>query len=130
MKLSPDELDQLYDATVFDRDGEKVGTVGQIYLDDATEEPNFVTVRTGLFGTKETFVPVRDADFSDGDVHLPYDREVIRECPAVESDSHLDEPEQAELFRHYGLDPHATPAAPTADADSGSGTDEPAGDAG
>jgi len=116
MKLSPDELDQLYDATVFDCDGDKVGTVGQIYLDDATEEPNFVTVRTGLFGTRETFVPVCDAEYSEGDVHVPYGKDVIRDAPTVDPDSHLDQDEQTELFRHYGVTDEPDTDEPTMSA--------------
>jgi sporulation protein YlmC with PRC-barrel domain len=46
------DLDTLEGATVFDSENKKVGTVGQIYLDTNTDEPKFVTVNTGLFGTK------------------------------------------------------------------------------
>ena len=53
----PRDVDALYRATVFDRDGDKIGGVGEVYLDDTTGEPAWVTVNTGLFGLKETFVP-------------------------------------------------------------------------
>ena len=54
-------LDQLQNSTVFATDGDKIGSVGQVYLDDVTNEPTFVTVKTGLFGARETFVPLQQA---------------------------------------------------------------------
>ncbi|KFC50334.1 hypothetical protein GY12_20490 [Micrococcus luteus] len=42
-------LDQLQNSTVFATDGDKIGSVGQVYLDDVTNEPTFITVKTGLF---------------------------------------------------------------------------------
>ncbi|OAX67699.1 hypothetical protein A5N15_01605 [Rothia kristinae] len=50
-------IESLRSATVYGSDGEKIGRVGEIYLDDQTDQPTFATVHTGLFGTKETFVP-------------------------------------------------------------------------
>ena len=45
-------IHQLRSATVVDRDGSKVGNVQQVYLDDTTGRPSWVTVNTGLFGTR------------------------------------------------------------------------------
>ena len=42
-------------------DGEKIGSIGQLYADDDTGEPTWVTVKTGLFGTSQSFVPVEGA---------------------------------------------------------------------
>ena len=114
MALPSEELDQLYDAVVHDQDGDRIGTVGQIYLDDATEEPTFITVRTGLFGTKESFVPVCHAEYTDdGEVQVPYDKVTIKECPLVDPEGHLDADEQATLYTHYGVDDAPSDTAPT-----------------
>ena len=40
-----------------DRDGDKIGNIDAIYLDDETGEPEWALVNTGLFGTKSSFVP-------------------------------------------------------------------------
>lgn len=104
MSLPSEDLEQLYDAVVVDADGERIGTVGQIYLDDATEQPTFVTIRTGLFGTRETFVPVQDADYTDdGELRVPYDRSMIKSCPTVDPEGHVDPDEQTTLYAHYGV---------------------------
>ena len=39
--------------------GDKIGSIGQIYVDESTGEPSWVTVRTGFFGMSESFVPLR-----------------------------------------------------------------------
>ena len=69
-------LENLDDATVYDQDNEKVGTVKEIYLDDQTDEPRFATVSTGLFGLKETFVPLDAAqpiaDVIAGCISIPF----------------------------------------------------------
>ncbi|MGD7707513.1 PRC-barrel domain-containing protein [Microlunatus sp. Y2014] len=117
MVLSAEELDHLYDALVFDREGDKIGTVGQIYLDDATELPNFITVRTGLFGTKETFVPVRDAEFTGDTIVLPYEKAMVKDAPNVEPDGHLERAEQQALFAYFGLDGNGEAKAEHPDSD-------------
>jgi hypothetical protein len=37
-----------------DRDGDRIGTIDAIYLDDHTSQPEWALLNTGLFGTKQT----------------------------------------------------------------------------
>jgi uncharacterized protein (TIGR02271 family) len=93
-------------ATMVDRDGDKVGTVESIYVDDQTGEPEWALVNTGLFGTKSSFVPLAQASGS-GDqvqVQVPYEQQLVKDAPRVDTDQHLSEAEEQELWRHYGLD--------------------------
>jgi len=92
----------LQNGTIYDSTGDKVGRVGQVYLDDATGEPAFATVSTGWFGTRETFVPLQGATVEGDDIRVPYDKETIKGAPSVEADSHLSEAEEDELYRYYG----------------------------
>ncbi|HEY8372100.1 MAG TPA: PRC-barrel domain-containing protein, partial [Pseudonocardiaceae bacterium] len=55
--ITQDMVPLLFGDEVYDANGEKIGKVGQVYLDDETGQPAWVTVRTGLFGMKESFVP-------------------------------------------------------------------------
>ncbi len=65
--ISTNNIEQLQSATVYDQSGDKVGKVGQVYLDDATGEPTWATVSTGLFGTSESFVPLQGANYDGSD---------------------------------------------------------------
>ena len=90
-------------ATVYSSDGEKIGKVGQIYLDDETGRPEWVSVNTGLFGFNESLVPLRDATLTDDRLDVAYSKDKVKDAPNVEADSHLDETEEDELYRYYGL---------------------------
>ena len=90
--------------TMVDRDGDRIGTIDNIYVDDQTGQPEWALVNTGLFGTKSTFVPLAQADSSGDDVQVPYDKQLIKDAPRVDPDGHLSEAEEQELWRHYGLD--------------------------
>jgi uncharacterized protein (TIGR02271 family) len=91
-------------ATMVDRDGDKVGTIESIYVDDQTGEPEWALVNTGLFGTKSSFVPLAQASGSGDQVQVPYDKQLVKDAPRVDTDQHLSEAEEQELWRHYGLD--------------------------
>jgi uncharacterized protein (TIGR02271 family) len=106
-------------ATMVDRDGDKVGTIESIYVDDQTGQPEWALVNTGLFGTRSTFVPIAQASASGDQVQVPFERQRVNDAPNIDPDGHLSEQEEQELWRHYGLD-YATgeAAAGTGDGDS------------
>ncbi|MEW1612928.1 MULTISPECIES: PRC and DUF2382 domain-containing protein [unclassified Streptomyces] len=94
------ELDGL---TVYDNEGEKVGSVGRVYVDDDTGKPDWVTVKTGMFGMKESFVPLAGARRVGSDLHVAHSKDTVKEAPRVDADAHLSVAEEEELYRHYGL---------------------------
>jgi uncharacterized protein (TIGR02271 family) len=87
-----------------DAAGEKIGTIEEIYLDADTSQPEWALVHTGLFGTKRNFVPLRDASESDQGVSAPYTKDQVKDAPSIDPDGSLSRQEEAELYRHYGLD--------------------------
>ncbi|WP_343993270.1 PRC and DUF2382 domain-containing protein [Terrabacter terrae] len=100
--ISTNELSTLPGATVFGSDGEKIGRAGQAYVDDQNGEPEWVTVNTGLFGTKETFVPLQGAQLTGEGLTVPYTKDHVKDAPNVDPENgHLDESEEQRLFAHY-----------------------------
>jgi uncharacterized protein (TIGR02271 family) len=87
-----------------DRDGDRIGAIDAIYLDDRTGQPEWALVNTGLFGTKASFVPLTQATPTDHDVRVPYDKQLVKDAPRIDPDGHLSEAEERQLWRHYGLD--------------------------
>ena len=104
MTTSQEQLRQLTGATAYDRDGDKLGRIGQVYFDDNTDQPKWITVNTGLFGMGESFVPLQGAQFGGDRVTLAYDKATIKDAPNVDGERHLDVEEERQLYRHYGLD--------------------------
>ncbi|MBT2551327.1 DUF2382 domain-containing protein [Arthrobacter sp. ISL-65] len=88
---------------VLGTDGEKIGGVGQVYADDDTGQPKWVTVKTGLFGTKESFVPLEGARQQGDDLVVAYSKDQIKDAPGVDPDGHLDPAEEDRLYQHYQL---------------------------
>jgi PRC-barrel domain protein len=96
-------------------DGSKVGTIGQVYLDDYYDEPEWVTVNTGLFGTSESFVPLSEARIDDGVVTVPYSKDKIRKAPNISDSGHLSEAEERNLYDYYEIGyPPRDPRSPRA----------------
>ena len=96
------DVQQWRGAKAVDANGDKVGTVDEVYLDRGSDQPEWLTVSTGLFGTRTTFVPVADADFRDGEVHLAYTKDQVKDAPNVDADGALSADEEQRLYEHYG----------------------------
>ena len=84
-----------------DPQGSKIGLVGQVYLDDETGRPDWVTVNTGLFGTRENFVPLRGSRIDGDDLVLPFDKDVVKDSPEITDSRHLDLDEEQSLYAYY-----------------------------
>ncbi|KAF0647259.1 MULTISPECIES: PRC-barrel domain-containing protein [Streptomyces] len=98
-------VEGLQGATAYDSNGEKIGTIGQVYVDDRLGTPEWITVKTGLFGTKETFVPLAGARRQNLQLHVPYTKDMIKEAPRCDTEEHLDASEEQRLYRHYQVTP-------------------------
>lgn len=125
------DIDALANATVFDSEGKKVGTVGDVYFDDQTQQPAFVSVNTGLFGMKETFVPYDAADRAADGISVPFTKDFIKDAPHVDADGHLTPEEERRVFEHYGMQYDATTGHRSPVSEPGTaGSPVAAGDAG
>jgi uncharacterized protein DUF2382/PRC-barrel domain protein len=88
--------------TVVDRDGERIGTLKEIYLDDS-ERPGWGSVHTALFGLRETLVPLGEAKPEDDRLRLPYEAQHVKHAPSLDPDVQLSADDEELLFRHYGM---------------------------
>ncbi|MDT0343835.1 PRC-barrel domain-containing protein [Streptomyces litchfieldiae] len=96
----------------FDRDGAKIGTVDEVYLDDATGTPEWAAVRTGLF-SRDAFVPLEPSELVNDTLRVPFTRSLIKDAPDFGVGRHLSPEQELELYHHYGLDvPRAAPGDP------------------
>jgi uncharacterized protein (TIGR02271 family) len=112
--ITTNDLDTLLSrgGNVLGQGGTKIGKIGQIYLNDATGEPEWVTAHTGLFSGGESFIPLEHATASGNDLTVPYSKDQVKDAPhSNDSDGSLEVDQEADLYRHYGMaDPYAGPA--------------------
>jgi uncharacterized protein (TIGR02271 family) len=101
--IGTDTISRVIGQDVYDESGDKIGSAAEVYLDDETGQPEWVTVRTGMFGTKESFVPIRNADLTDNGVRVPVSKAKVKDAPTIDTDGHLSPQEEQELYRYYGM---------------------------
>ncbi len=101
---STQELLQFRGQQLIDRDGDKIGKVDEIYEDTDTGAPEWALVNTGLFGSKSTFIPLREAQISGDQLRVPYEKAHVKNAPGIDPDGALSREEEQQLYRHYGLD--------------------------
>ena len=103
--------------TIVASDGETIGKVSEVYLDDRTQKPEWATVAGGAVGGTR-FVPLAGA-FSDGDtIRARVTVKQVQDAPSVDPHRHLSEQEESRLFEHYGI-PHVHDALSPAEGQSG-----------
>ncbi|SDH82924.1 conserved domain-containing protein [Actinokineospora alba] len=88
---------------VFDPEGERIGQVESVYIGEQSHEPEWVTVRTGLFGTRESFVPLSGAHEETDGLRVGVTKSLVKDAPHIDSGRTLTEQEGMDLRRHYGL---------------------------
>jgi len=111
--MSTTDLGSWRGRTVGDPSGDKIGSIEDIYYDEATDEPEWLAVKTGLFGHRVSFVPLTQAQASGERVTVPYTKDQVKESPNADADGVLSEQEEATLYEHYRL--------PYSDVRSGTG---------
>ncbi|MFJ5228439.1 DUF2382 domain-containing protein [Kitasatospora sp. NPDC088391] len=103
--ITEQQIRSVLNQPVHDAQGEKIGKVDHLYLDDATGRPEWVSLKTGWFGSSESFVPIADAHVVDGHLEVPFAKGKVKDAPNVDVDSggHLSAQEEHRLYEYYGI---------------------------
>lgn len=104
--ITQEQIPTVLDHPVYDTDGNKIGDAKHVFLDDATRQPEWISIATGLFGTNESFVPISDANLVGDHLEVPYTKDRVKDAPNVDVDAggHLSEEEEHRLYEHYDID--------------------------
>jgi hypothetical protein len=117
--ITREDVSRVVGRPVYDVRGRKIGPAKHMYLDDSTGEPVWVTVGTGLFGGRETFVPTGAARVVEGHLEVPFAKAEVRGAPSValDTDGHLSAEQESRLYGYYGAEPPVAPPAGPAGTD-------------
>jgi uncharacterized protein (TIGR02271 family) len=95
------DANQIAGRTAIGADGEKIGKVVQIYINDQSGAPEWVAISTGLFGHRESLAPLAGSVPEGDDLRLAVSKDMVKEAPQIEQDGHLDDSETEFLYRYY-----------------------------
>jgi hypothetical protein len=95
--------DQWRGQPAYDRNGDKIGTVDDVYDDAETGQPAWLAIKTGLFGMNRSFVPADKAQVQGDTLVLPYDKQQVKDAPNIAPDQQLSHYEEQAMYDHYGL---------------------------
>ena len=109
----------LFGSEVLDGTGTKIGTVDNVWVDDATDQLEFIGVKTGWLFGKTHVIPAEQAQVANGQVTVPYPEEQIKEAPSFAGDAQLSPDEESQIYSYYGMQ-RSTAPSPT-----GMGTETP-----
>ena len=96
-------IKDLFNATAYDRNGDKLGAVKEVFVDDNSGQPTFVEVGHGLFGMSSSLVPMRGHRLSGDQLQLAFDKDRIKDAPNLDADNHLTPEDQRNIYGHYQL---------------------------
>ena len=102
--ITIDRLSEARGLDVYDSDGDKIGSVEEIYYDEQTNEPEWVGIGTGFFKTKRVLVPVQGADLRDDGLYVRFSKSQVKDSPDVKADDEISEDTERQLYTYYGID--------------------------
>jgi hypothetical protein len=99
---TPQDTEQYIRRAAVDAEGNRIAKITKVYSDDQTGQPEWILVETGLFGTRQTFAPVRGSRF-DGDqlVVLAVSKDQVKDAPNIDPDARISESEEEALRQYY-----------------------------
>jgi hypothetical protein len=89
---------------VVDPSGDKLGKLEEVYFDGETDEPVFAAVKSGRLSKSLTLVPLADASVGREYVRVNRAKGEFKKAPSFDTDVELTLDDEAETYRHYGLE--------------------------
>ncbi|MCW2922499.1 MAG: hypothetical protein JWL76_2373 [Thermoleophilia bacterium] len=98
------QREQVQGREVFTADGDKVGTVEDIYYDTATNECEWVAVKAGFLGMKRMLVPIEGAQLHEDHLDLAYTKDQLSNAPDIDDTRLRSDDDEKVIYEHYGLE--------------------------
>ncbi len=103
MAINIDDPARLEGTQVRGGDGSKLGDVEAVYYDNDSNRPEWVSVRSGMFGSHVSIMPLQSADYDGKELRVPFDKEALKSAPHHDPGRELSPRDEEDLFRHYGV---------------------------
>src|SRR5919107_2152662 len=97
--------DQYAGYEVYDRDGDKIGKIDDLFVDE-NDQPEYVGVKMGFLGLEGTsLIPMEVArvDENDRRIEVSVDKAQVKEGPSFDDDEDITPDYEEQVYSHYGL---------------------------
>jgi hypothetical protein len=103
MAMYDEEFMNWTDRDLVDSTGDKIGKVDGLYYDETTGQPEWLLVKTGLFGTKKTFVPADQVHVSGDHLMTSLSKDRVKDAPSIDDEEMVNDDDQRQLYSYYGM---------------------------
>lgn len=104
MEVTTEQIRKWLDQPLYDTDGDKIGTIDEVYYDDVSGRPQWLLVKTGLFGNKRSFVPAADVSSANDKLMVPFAKDRVKDAPGLDKGTDLTDDLERALYTYYNLD--------------------------
>src|SRR4051812_13468647 len=89
---------------VYDRNGEKIGKVDDLFVDES-DQPEYLGVKMGFLGTRSTLIPWEVARVEENHhrIEVSVDKAQAKEGPAFDDDEEITPEYEERVYSHYRL---------------------------
>src|ERR671928_2018419 len=97
--------DQYAGYEVYDRNGQKIGKVDDLFVDEH-DQPEYVGVKMGFLGLEGTYlIPWELTRIQEGDrrIEVSVDKAQVKEGPSFNDDEDITPEYEERVYSHYGL---------------------------
>jgi uncharacterized protein YrrD len=98
---TPQDTQEYIHRAAVDAEGNRIGKITKVYLDDQTGQPMWVVVETGLLGTRTSFAPIRGSRFDGELVVLVVSKDQVKDAPDIDTDARISQREADALREYY-----------------------------
>ena len=98
---------------LIDSNGERIGKLEDVYFDVETEQPEFGTIKEGLFGRHLTFVPLTDVFAGPDNLQVSVTKAKVKDAPNIDLEGdELSSADESALYHYYerNYTPSSTPS--------------------
>ena len=102
------EVEELYEGfQVNDRDGEKIGKVDDLFVDEDSDA-EYIGVKMGFLGMNSTLIPMEicRVDESDQTITVNTEKDKAKDGPSFDDDDTITPDFERQVRDHYGLESH------------------------
>ncbi|MGW4716870.1 PRC-barrel domain-containing protein [Nocardia sp. NPDC004260] len=99
-------LETLIGSSVYGPEGEKIGKVKRVYVDNNSGSPTWIAVSTGLFSA-DALVPLAGAEHRPeaAVLQVRVGKDAVKASPQLDHNGQISPQAEQELFDHYQIDP-------------------------